>query len=88
MAMTLDLDETEVESLRGALEAYLPALAEEASRTDRIRDAHGLWERYRRLEALKRRLDAGRAGAAESWTERAPETAAQRLVTSAAHAYI
>lgn len=68
MAMTLDLDEAEVQSLRGALDAYLPALAEEASRTDRIRDAHGLWERHRRLEAIQRRLRAGEAGSTVTWS--------------------
>jgi hypothetical protein len=68
MAMTLELDDAEVGALRGALEAYLPALAEEASRTDRIRDAHGLWERHRRLEAVQQRLRAGEAGSAVSWS--------------------
>ena len=54
--MMLDLDHAEAEALLEAFDGYLPVLAEEAARTDRVADAHELWNRYRRLEALRARL--------------------------------
>jgi hypothetical protein len=56
--MFLDLDAADVNALRRALGTYLPSLAEEAARTDRVRDAHDLWDLYRLLDGLRGRLEA------------------------------
>jgi hypothetical protein len=54
----LELNDNEARALAGALDSHLPELAEEASRTDRQRDAHELWDRYRALQAIRARISA------------------------------
>jgi hypothetical protein len=54
--MIFELNEVEAQALMRALDSYLPELAEDAARTDRQRDAHELWDRYRALQAVRARL--------------------------------
>jgi hypothetical protein len=57
----LELTDVEAGALARALDGYLPELAEEASRTDRQRDAHELWDRYRALQVIRAHLSAAPA---------------------------
>ena len=59
--MLLELSDIEVRALARALDGYLPALAEEAARTDRQADAHELWDTYRALQAVRAHLSAAPA---------------------------
>jgi hypothetical protein len=59
--MLLELSDTEARALARALDAFLPALAEDASRTDRQRDAHELWDEYRALQVIRAHLEGGGA---------------------------
>jgi hypothetical protein len=54
----LELNEIEASALRRALDAYLPELADEASRSERHDDAHELWDTYRALQVVRAHLDA------------------------------